>query len=571
LGTSEGASHRRFGADKGRTELQSYLLGLRISSELFGAESGEARQVGVAVERTSVVLESVGTSCNEGRSIPRPRLATLGYGKSVELGFLAPGGLDSQTEEAEAAAQAARLVATAIRSRATSMATLVDLLGADGVGAFEALLESFSEELEPDAELQWHARDSEPVAITAAEARALLLSIRSPRAAKRRRSRRRGADVGLVLMSSGARGAYEAGALSVLLPVLESRGERPRVLVGAGTGAINAAALAGLADRSAQETTQHLLEVWRQLPSTGPGLVPLLSPGALWTYAKQAVGGTARLLGIPGNDPPLGFVAPHELEHFVNATISFEQIERNVQSGDVGALGVIALSMNSSKSVVFTKSSAPLAPPDRLDAIDYVPATVAPSHLLASSALPFFYPPIRVDQPHSARGWYVHGGIRLTQPLAPVTALGASRTVVISTAPSLASSWEPEASQGQPTYPDTLSLLSQSAAERLVDDAVRSAIEGRRMPCCIVAPKVRGELGRITSEVVRSRYSGPGAIVRSPRHAVLAAAFGSNGPRNGELMSNVLFAPETIERMIQLGMRDGERVLSSADIWQVED
>jgi NTE family protein len=45
--------------------------------------------------------------------------------------------------------------------------------------------------------------------------------------------------VGLVLAGGGARGAYEAGALSVLLPALEARGERPGVLLGTSVGAVN--------------------------------------------------------------------------------------------------------------------------------------------------------------------------------------------------------------------------------------------------------------------------------------------------------------------------------------------
>jgi NTE family protein len=36
-------------------------------------------------------------------------------------------------------------------------------------------------------------------------------------------------SVGLVLAGGGARGAYELGVLSVLLPALEARGERPRM------------------------------------------------------------------------------------------------------------------------------------------------------------------------------------------------------------------------------------------------------------------------------------------------------------------------------------------------------
>ena len=42
--------------------------------------------------------------------------------------------------------------------------------------------------------------------------------------------------VALVLAGGGARGAYEAGALSVLLPVLKQRSERPRIVIGTSVG-----------------------------------------------------------------------------------------------------------------------------------------------------------------------------------------------------------------------------------------------------------------------------------------------------------------------------------------------
>ncbi len=45
------------------------------------------------------------------------------------------------------------------------------------------------------------------------------------------------AAVGVVLAGAGARGAYEAGILSTLLPALEDRNERPTLFVGTSAGA----------------------------------------------------------------------------------------------------------------------------------------------------------------------------------------------------------------------------------------------------------------------------------------------------------------------------------------------
>jgi predicted acylesterase/phospholipase RssA len=71
-----------------------------------------------------------------------------------------------------------------------------------------------------------------------------------------------GGDVGLVLGGGGARGAYAAGALSVLLPELK---DQVSVIVGTSAGALISAYLAANWHRSADEAIDDGLRFWREL------------------------------------------------------------------------------------------------------------------------------------------------------------------------------------------------------------------------------------------------------------------------------------------------------------------
>jgi NTE family protein len=72
-------------------------------------------------------------------------------------------------------------------------------------------------------------------------------------------------SVALVLAGGGARGAYEVGALSVLLPTLEEEGLRPRILVGTSVGAVNGVFLASRADEPAAQVAADGKTIWRGL------------------------------------------------------------------------------------------------------------------------------------------------------------------------------------------------------------------------------------------------------------------------------------------------------------------
>src|SRR5699024_4423636 len=69
--------------------------------------------------------------------------------------------------------------------------------------------------------------------------------------------------IALVLAGGGARGAYEAGVLSTLLPALP-KSQRPNLFVGSSVGAINAAHVAAtLPDGDADLATGR--EIWEQI------------------------------------------------------------------------------------------------------------------------------------------------------------------------------------------------------------------------------------------------------------------------------------------------------------------
>jgi NTE family protein len=365
------------------------------------------------------------------------------------------------------------------------------------------------------------------------------------------------------------------GALSVLAPVLEERGEEVEIIVGTSIGGINAAFLAANSHRPLSEAAARGMEVWRGLHYRS-AMRSVISPAGLLLLIRFI--GT--LLSLPVKAvPSLLDTAP--LRETLNRVIDFARIPENVADEGVPlhAVGVVATSYETGRSIVFHQGGE-TPPTNEARAIDYAEAELTNVHVLASGAIPVIFPAVEVTQPASCRGWYGDGGLRLNAPLEPALELGARRVIVIGLNSAVIPADLPE-----PTRPDLFdgasSLLSVLADQLISDVAKLTAInealeqgverEGahQQIPYIFVVPADRLTIGRVAVEVYKRRYKSFRAIFRTPNLALLGRITdAARNPMHGELYSYLFLCPEFVNEMIELGRADAQRWLDGAhDEW----
>jgi NTE family protein len=387
-------------------------------------------------------------------------------------------------------------------------------------------------------------------------------------------------QIGLVLPGGGARGAYEAGALSVLIPALEARGEHVEIVCGTSVGGINAAVVAAVAGLPASEQAATFLDHWGSVRK-GNVMSPVIGIGTGLGLLRLA----GEVLELPGLRAA-SLLDPSPLARNLDAWIDWNAVHENVAARVIRAVCVVATSVERGVPVGFVESAAP--PPRSDHEIEYVHSRLDGQHVRASAAIPLLFPPVAVTAPLGAAGHYVDGATRLNSPIAPALALGAERVIVVGYEPFNAA--RPPARNAAPRLADVAAnaldglLLDQVAhdvrrmlavnaffAEHPTTGTSRAArayreANGRppyrRISYALVAPRRRGEIGALADQVFRERYGGLRAL-RSPDFALLARLLGGGGAAaRGELLSFVFFDEVFIGRLMELGRRDATRWLT---------
>lgn len=375
------------------------------------------------------------------------------------------------------------------------------------------------------------------------------------------------ADLGIVMGGGGARAAYQVGFLRAVArryPNLEI----PYVS-GVSAGAINAAHL-GAHHGSFLQAIEELTRLWGDLRVEQVFRTDSVSLGrqVLGTLRGLASGGHTepdRLQGLVDTAPLRDFL--REALHTVGGEIT--GVNYNLARGRLKALALSTSSYTTGQSVTWVQGKG--IPEWERPVRRSRNAVLTVEHVMASAALPIFFPAIRL-----ADGWYGDGGIRLTAPLSPVLHLGARRILAISTryAPSVEEADRP-AVHGYPPPAQIIGVLMNAIFLDLMDqDALRlerlNALLERLEPdermglrpvkLMVLRPSI--DLGRLAG-----RYE-----PRLPRvFRFLTRGLGTRATESPDFLSLILFQPDYLRALIETGERDAEMRADEIDAFLTDE
>ena len=235
---------------------------------------------------------------------------------------------------------------------------------------------------------------------------------------------RRFPGVALVLQGGGARAAYQVGVLKALSEILGHPEENPfPIITGTSAGAINAAVLASNAGHFA-DAVRSLEQIWSTIEPHQVYRTDL--PGVVACSARWL---SAFLLGALTKNHRVSLFDNSPLESWLALSVDAKRIQANLDSGALRALAITASGYTSGQHCAFFQAAPDISGWKRSQRVGIRVAELGPQHLMASSAIPFAFPAVKIN-----REYFGDGSIRQMAPVSPALHLGASRIFVIGTA-----------------------------------------------------------------------------------------------------------------------------------------
>ena len=362
-------------------------------------------------------------------------------------------------------------------------------------------------------------------------------------------------DLAAVLTGGGARGAYQIGVLRALARQFPEL--RIPVLVGVSAGAVNATYLANHSGTMSQ-AVDDLASLWTSLSPEQVFRVDgseLVSNSLHW-IARLSTGGRLEARSTRGlvDTAPLQEVLERTLG--ARADEPLAGIADNIARGTLRALALGTTNYATGQTIVWVQGSdiETWERPKRRSVQE--PITIA--HLMASAALPLFFPAIQIGS-----YWYGDGGLRMTAPLSPALHLGASKILAVSTRyqRTQAEADRPDVI-GYPPPAQILGVMYNAIFLDLIDQDVLRLERMNRL-LAKLEPDERDGMRLVDIMVMRpSQDLGRLAREYEPRLPTmfrwLTRGLGTRRTSSPDLLSLLMFQGDYLARLIDLGEADGE-------------
>jgi NTE family protein len=274
----------------------------------------------------------------------------------------------------------------------------------------------------------------------------------------------RSARTALVLSGGGARGAYQAGVLQGLVEIGCLARERSNVglLVGSSAGAINVGVLGATAD-CCEDGIARLVTLWCGLSADQVFRTDVLSLGSIGLrWVRDLTFG-----GIVGRVTGKALLDTAPLRRLISSQFHKGRIADNIAAGTLRGVAVAATDLYSGSGVLFVEAASDLRLWTRSHwSIER--ARLGVEHFMASSAIPIFFPSVRLGSRH-----FGDGCIRNTAPLAAAIQLGAERIIAIGVRGVPA----PSVDDGRRRAAPTIAQVAGVLLDAVLLDAIESDIE----------------------------------------------------------------------------------------------
>ncbi|MEO6711283.1 MAG: patatin-like phospholipase family protein, partial [Planctomycetota bacterium] len=259
---------------------------------------------------------------------------------------------------------------------------------------------------------------------------------------------------------------------------------------------------------------------------------------------------------------PHGMVDTAPLRKLLSATLGADEagvltgVAQNLKSGRLRAAAITTTNYATSQSVTWVQGrDVPMwTRPMRMS----VATTLRVDHIMGSAALPLFFPAVNINDE-----WHGDGGIRLTAPLSPALHLGAARILAISTRYQRTRS-DPLTSVTR-AYPAPAHVLGVLMSAIFLDNFDHDAMNLDRMNKLIESLPENARLGLrpVDLLIVRptrdlAKIAGEHEIQLPRSFRFLLRGLGTRESKSPESLSMVLFEPDYVNRLLELGRADAE-------------